>query len=350
MVSDGFTLDSIQYDLPPELIAQRPLEDRSSSRLLNVRLPDGGFRDMVFRQLPEILRPGDLLVLNDTRVFRARLEGRKAATGGNVEVFLLKRLEADLWKAMVRPGRSAREGAVFDFGGRLSCAVEERLEHGRVVVRFSSKGNLSDELEAVARVPLPPYIRREPDELDRQRYQTVFASVTGAVAAPTAGLHFTRELLDHLAERGIGHTFVTLHVGPGTFQPLRFREISMNRLEPEEYFFSGESLESIRNARSRGGRIVAVGTTTTRILETVDPDSPGPLSGETDLFIFPPYRFRTVDVLITNFHLPGSSLLCLVAAFMGHDLMMRAYRHAVENSYRFYSYGDAMIIEKEPAE
>ncbi|OPL20138.1 MAG: hypothetical protein AVO35_01075 [Candidatus Aegiribacteria sp. MLS_C] len=342
-------LDDFRYDLPPELIAQRPLEDRSSSRLLAARVFDHGLRDMFFRQLPEILHSGDLLVLNDTRVFRARLKGRKAATGGMVEVFLLKRFEDDLWKAMVRPGRSAKAGAVFDFGGRLSCTVEERLEHGRAMVRFSAGGNLSETLEAEARVPLPPYIRREPEELDRHRYQTVFASAKGAVAAPTAGLHFTRELLDRLAEGGVDRTFVTLHVGPGTFQPLRFAEISRNRLEPEEYYVPAASLESIRSARSRGGRIVAVGTTTTRILETVDLDSTGPLSGETDMFIFPPYSFRNVDVLITNFHLPESSLLCLVAAFMGYDFMMRAYTHAVENSYRFYSYGDAMIIEKEPA-
>lgn len=345
MDDSGLTLSSFEYSLPQHLIAQEPLPDRTSSRLLAVR--DGDYRDMVFRDLPELLRPGDLLVLNDTRVFRARLRGTKAGTGGKVEVFLLRETGDGLWKVMIRPGRSAKRGMVFSFDRDLKCTVEERLDQGRALVRFHSPGDTVRILSGAAQVPLPPYIKRDPVELDDSRYQTVYASSTGAVAAPTAGLHFTPGLLDKLAHKGIDHTFVTLHVGPGTFQPLRHQTISMNRLEPEEYFVSAESLSEIRKARNEGGRIVAVGTTSTRILETIDIESEVSLSGETEIFIFPPYSFRNVDVLITNFHLPGSSLLCLVAAFMGYDLMMDVYSHAIESSYRFYSYGDAMLVSRE---
>ncbi len=343
------TLSSFRYHLPPGLIAQEPLEKRDASRLLYVP-PDGdGFLDHTFRELPALLKPGDYLVLNDTKVFKARLAGRKAATGGKVEIFLLKMLDNGEWKAMVRPGKSAREGTEFILGDRLSCTVQRRLEHGRAVIAFHSSGDAEKELESLATVPLPPYIKRKPEELDDYRYQTVYASRTGAVAAPTAGLHFTPELLARLERAGIGHGFVTLHVGPGTFQPLRFEELSENTLEPEEYHISGEMLEILRKVRREGGRIVAVGTTTTRILETVNLESGEPLSGETNLFIYPPYEFRNVDALITNFHLPGSSLLCLVAAFMGYERMMKAYDHAIEKRYRFYSYGDAMLIERNSA-
>jgi S-adenosylmethionine:tRNA ribosyltransferase-isomerase len=348
MKDEELTLSCFHYHLPPELIAQEPLPERTSSRLLAV---DGDrFQDRVFRQLPDLLRPGDLLVLNDTRVFKARLQGRKASTGGKVEVFLLRETGENLWKAILRPGRSARHGARFIFSNGLGCTVAERLDHGRAMVRFHSSGYTGAKLMESAQVPLPPYIKRDPVEMDDLRYQTVYASSTGAVAAPTAGLHFTPALLEELGGRGIGHTFVTLHVGPGTFQPLRFETLAMNRLEPEEYSISSESLATIRKARNDGGRIVAVGTTSTRILESIDTGSENALSGETEIFIFPPYGFRNVDVLITNFHLPGSSLLCLVAAFMGYDLMMEAYRHAIEESYRFYSYGDAMLIFKERTE
>ncbi|MFO8183866.1 MAG: tRNA preQ1(34) S-adenosylmethionine ribosyltransferase-isomerase QueA [Candidatus Aegiribacteria sp.] len=339
---------SLEYSLPSRLIAQEPLAERTSSRLLAVNIGKRELRDTTFDRLPDILAPGDLLVLNDTRVFRARLHGRRAGTGGVAEVFLLKRLDGDLWRAMVRTRASARPGMSFEFGDGLVCRVEELLDHGRVAVRFSSDGDTGSRLMQKAEVPLPPYIRRDPEELDDIRYQTVYASRTGAVAAPTAGLHFTDRLLRRLESGGIGRTFVTLHVGPGTFQPLRHERLRDNSLEPEEYHVPAESLLAMREARSRGGRIVAVGTTTTRILETIDLDSREALSGETDIFIFPPYDFRNVDALITNFHLPGSSLLCLVAAFMGYEFMMEAYRHAIEESYRFYSYGDAMFIERKP--
>lgn len=339
---------SMDYTLPPRLIAQKPLPERTSSRLLAVNTEHGELIDTTFDRLPDILAPGDLLVLNDTRVFRARLLGKRSGTGGRAEVFLLKRLDGDLWKAMVRTRASARPGMRFEFGDGLACSVEGLLDRGKVKVRFSSDGDTGSRVMERARVPLPPYIKRDPEELDGVRYQTVYASRTGAVAAPTAGLHFTEGLLRSLEYRDIGHTFVTLHVGPGTFQPLRHERLKDNSLEPEEYHVPSESLRAMREARKRGGRIVAVGTTTTRILETIELNSGEALSGETDIFIFPPYDFRNVDALITNFHLPGSSLLCLVSAFMGYDFMMEAYRHAVENSYRFYSYGDAMLIERKP--
>lgn len=350
MTAGRLTLKDLEYSLPPELIAQEPLPERSSSRLLTVNVTERSLRDSIFHRLPELLRPGDLLVLNDTKVFRARLTGRRAATGGKVEVFLLKDLGDDRWRAMVRPGKAAREGLSFQFGQDLSCTVVRRLGQGRALLRFDSAGDTREILQQIARVPLPPYIKRDPDDMDRKRYQTVFARNTGAVAAPTAGLHFTPGLLEAMKAVSIDHCFITLHVGPGTFQPLRHDILEDNSLETEEYTVSAESLARMRRTVKEGGRLVAVGTTTTRVLETIDMDSKSAISGETGIFIFPPYDFRNVDALITNFHLPGSSLLCLVAAFMGYDLMMEAYRHAIEKSYRFYSYGDAMLIEKEPAE
>ncbi len=337
----------MQYSLPPELIAQKPLKDRAGSRLLAVDISKGSLEDTVFSMLPSFLVPGDLLVLNNTRVFRARLKGRKAGTGGKAEIFLLKKLGENTWKALVRPGRAAVPGMRVEFKDDLYCTVEERLNHGRALIRFNSGKDTERKLRETAQVPLPPYIKRDPEKLDDTRYQTVYASETGAVAAPTAGLHFTPDLLTDLQEAGIDNVHVTLHVGPGTFQPLRQESLEENRLDPEEYYISAESLSAIRKTRCAGGRIVAVGTTTTRVLESIDLESRESLSDETEIFIFPPYRFRNVDALITNFHLPGSSLLCLVAAFMGYEFMMKTYQHAIDESYRFYSYGDAMLIEQE---
>jgi len=339
-------MDDLRYDLPARLIAQRPAGMRSASRLLHADRRNGSLEDLVFSDLPRLLAPGDLLVMNDTRVIRARLLGTCRGTGGRIEVFLLGRLGDGLWRVLTRPGRKARAGTVFDFGDGLVGEVAERIDHGRAVVRFDASGPVEEAIARIARVPLPPYIRREPEEFDGERYQTVYASRPGAVAAPTAGLHFDRRLLTRLEEAGIRTAMLTLHVGPGTFQPLRCRELEGNRLEPEEYHVPAETVAAMAAARARGGRIVAVGTTTTRVLETVGPYAdPGGASGETDLFIFPPYRFRSVDAMVTNFHLPESSLLCLVASFMGYDFMRRAYGHAVVEEYRFYSYGDAMFIE-----
>jgi len=305
----------------------------------------------MFTDLPDLLRPGDLLVMNDTKVFRARLQGRSRATGGKAEVFLLRDMGGNgLWKVLVRPGKRTREGTVIEFQDDLTCTITERLGEGRAIAAFTSSDPLEQTMSRVARVPLPPYIKRDPEELDDQRYQTVYASRTGAVAAPTAGLHFDTGLMQRLSAEGIRTAMLTLHVGPGTFQPLRHQELAMNRLDPEEYIVPGSTIRAMAEARRNGGRIIAVGTTTTRVLETLGPDPEGlenGVSGETDIFIFPPYPFRMVDALLTNFHLPGSSLLCLVAAFMGYEPMMDAYRHAVEDRYRFYSYGDAMFIDQD---
>lgn len=341
------SLSSMCYTLPQSLIAQIPLDDRTSSRLLTADISKGSLEDTFFSRLPDFLVPGDLLVLNNTKVFKARLSGRKVETGGKAEVFLLKKLEENKWKAIVSPGKAAKAGMQLEFAGGLHCAVDKRLDHGRAIVSFNSGEDTEQKLREALQVPLPPYIKRDPEELDDTRYQTVFASETGAVAAPTAGLHFTSDLLANLQNAGIDNALVTLHVGPGTFQPLRREILEENSLEPEEYFISAETLSMIRNTKKAGGRIVAVGTTTTRVLESIDIESRDSLSGETEIFIFPPYRFRNVNALITNFHLPGSSLLCLVAAFMGYEFMMRAYHHAIDESYRFYSYGDAMLIEQE---
>lgn len=339
--------ESFRYFLPENLIAQTPLPDRTESRLLVSTITNNELSENVFSDLPDLLSPGDLLVLNNTRVFRARLSGNRADTGGKVEVFLLRELGNGIWKALVRPGRASRSGIIIEFSDDLSCTIRQRLDQGRTIIEFNSDGDTCDTLSRTAQVPLPPYIKRTPDELDDERYQTVYASEKGAVAAPTAGLHFDRELLIRLSDKGIEHTYVTLHVGPGTFEPLRSNILENNTLDPEEYYVSAEALSTIRNAREEGRRVIAVGTTTTRVLETIDVNSEMSLSGETGIFIFPPYNFRNVDVLITNFHLPESSLLCLVAAFMGYEFMMNAYRYAVEHQFRFYSYGDVMLIEQE---
>lgn len=342
--------EDFQYFLPENLIAQTPLSDRTESRLLFTSIAKKTIAESVFSSLPDLLSPGDLLVLNNTKVFRARLSGNRADTGGKVEVFLLRELGQGIWRALVRPGRAARSGIIIEFSNDLSCTIQRKLGQGRAIIEFDSAEDTGDTLARTARMPLPPYIKRAPDELDDERYQTVYASEKGAVAAPTAGLHFDRDLLNRLTQKGIEHTYVTLHVGPGTFEPLRSNILDENILDPEEYYVSAEALFAIRNARSEGRRVIAVGTTTTRVLETIDVNSETSLSGETEIFIFPPYMFRNVDVLITNFHLPESSLLCLVAAFMGYEFMMNAYRFAVEHQFRFYSYGDVMLIEQEPAQ
>ena len=339
--------ENFQYSLPESLIAQTPLPDRTESRLLVSTITKKRLSENVFSNLPDLLSPGDLLVLNNTKVFRARLSGKRMDTGGKVEAFLLRELSQGIWKALIRPGRASRSGIIIEFSSDLSCTVRHRLNQGRAIIEFNSVEDTGDALSRTAQVPLPPYIKRAPDEMDDERYQTVYASKKGAVAAPTAGLHFDRELLISLSEKGIEHTYVTLHVGPGTFEPLRSNILEDNTLDPEEYYVSAEALSAIRNAREERRRIIAVGTTTTRVLETIDINSETSLSGETGIFIFPPYSFRNVDALITNFHLPESSLLCLVAAFMGYEFMMNAYRYAVEHQFRFYSYGDVMLIERE---
>ncbi len=339
----GLGRADIWYDLPPELIAQRPLERRSDSRMMLVRRSTREVVDGCFRDLPRLLSPGDLLVFNRTKVMPARLRGRRRDTGGAAEILLLERLSPGTWLTMLKPSRRCRAGVTIDVGDALSASVIEVRAPGRAVLAFRSQRDPDAELARAGEIPLPPYIRRPPDESDRARYQTVFAAEEGAVAAPTAGLHFDREVLDALALAGIREASLTLHVGPGTFEPLRHDDIDMNSLEPERFSMDPLCAGEVRSASSEGRRIVAVGTTSARVLETLGPE-PEAAEGRTSLFIRPPWTFRTIDGLLTNFHLPGSSLLCLVAAMLGLELMHEAYGRAVRERYRFYSYGDAMLI------
>jgi S-adenosylmethionine:tRNA ribosyltransferase-isomerase len=356
-------VSEFDFDLPEHLIAQEPAEQRDRSRLLVVNRREGTFTDSVFAQLPEFLVPGDLIVINNTRVFPARLIGRRIrksakggqVLGGRVEVFLLRRIEPLVWEALVRPGKALLAGTRIEFArGKLIAEVIEWREAGRRIVRFDAKGDLDEIIDRIGRTPLPPYIKRdEEDRLDAERYQTVFARERGAVAAPTAGLHFTRELLDRLRSSGIQIVEITLHVGYGTFQPVRVERVEDHRVEPEVYIISETAAEQINRAMCEGRRVIAVGTTTTRALESaarcqnveaVGKICSAPQPTSTDLFIYPGFEFKVLSGLITNFHLPRSSLLMLVSAFAGRDLILKAYRHAIEREYRFYSYGDAMLI------
>ena len=329
------------YDLPAELIAQAALEERSASRLLAVR--EDAIEDAAFTDLIDFLNPSDLLVFNDTRVLPARLFGRKSS-GGRVELLLERITGEHCARVQIRASRSPRPGTEISLPGAASLVVEQR--HGSMFeVRFDRP--LAPYLDRHGEVPLPPYIDRAAVAADRDRYQTVYAEVPGAVAAPTAGLHFDRDLLDALARKGVGQAKLTLHVGAGTFAPVRAPRIEDHELHAEWLKVPASLCERIENTKAAGGRVVAVGTTTVRALETSALDGRlAPFEGESQLFIYPGFRFRVVDALITNFHLPESSLLMLVAAFAGHRRIMRAYRHAVERRYRFFSYGDAMFVAR----
>jgi S-adenosylmethionine:tRNA ribosyltransferase-isomerase len=338
-------LSEFTYSLPEDLIAQRPAERRDEARLLVVRRGSGRLEHRLFRDLPELIGSTDLLVMNNTRVFPARLIGRKPS-GGRIEVLLLRQLDVGLWESLVRPARRCPAGTRLLFAGEaLEAEVAEGTDPWKRRLRFRWRGDFWRHIESVGRVPLPPYIRRpgdQPEDLDRNRYQTVFASRTGSVAAPTAGLHFTRELLERLPDR----CEITLHVGYGTFRPVHSRRVEDHRMEAEFYSVGETAAEVIQNGIESGKRIVAVGTTTTRVLEYLihQRGRISPEEGWTDLFIYPGFAFKAVGGLITNFHLPGSTLLMLVSAFGGMDLIRHAYRVAVESRYRFYSYGDAMLI------
>ena len=328
------------YDLPGELIAQQPLPERSASRLL--ALYGDSIEERRFADLPELLRSGDLLVLNDTRVIRARLHGRKP-TGGQVEVLLERITGARTATAQLRASRSPRDGTELALANGASARVQSREG---VLFRLEFNTDVEPLLEAHGEVPLPPYIRRSVAAQDQTRYQTVYARERGSVAAPTAGLHFDADIFDALGTRGIETAFLTLHVGMGTFAPVRSRRIEDHRLHGEWRRVSDDLCARIRRARQRGGRIVAAGTTTVRALESAARDGDlEPMEGETSLFIRPGFRFRVVDTLITNFHLPESSLLILVCAFAGRKRVLAAYRHAVAHRYRFFSYGDAMLVQ-----
>jgi S-adenosylmethionine:tRNA ribosyltransferase-isomerase len=348
------TLDDYDFQLPDRLIAQRPAERRDASRMLVLDRSTGAVEDRLFADLPAYVRPDDAVVLNDTRVVPARLVGRRGG-GGRAELFLVRRLEGGLWEALARPGRKLREGAVVQFDGGLEGLVEGvDAESGRRLVRFVRDGqpfpDVATEdaaLDAVGRLPLPPYVARdEPDAEDRERYQTVYADRRGSIAAPTAGLHFTPRVLDQLREGGAAVHRITLHVGYGTFEPVKAEKLSEHRVSAEDVEVSPGVAAALNGTRAAGGRVVAVGTTTTRALESaVGADGRfGPFAGPTDLTVTPGYRFRAVDVLLTNFHLPRSSLLVLTATFGGREAVLEAYRHAVAEGYRFYSYGDCMLI------
>lgn len=332
------------YDLPETLIAQYPCERRDESRLLVVDRGAGEFKEDVFKNLCSYLDAGDCLVLNDTRVIRARLHGRKK-TGGKVEIFLLRELKPGLWEALIRPSARVKAGMTVYIGDSICAEVENEAEGGRRRVRFSEPDVLGV-LEASGEIPLPPYIRRrETDDRDSQRYQTIYARHPGAVAAPTAGLHFTSEVFAALEAQRVQCANLTLHVGYGTFKPVQTERLEDHQVEAEDFVFSENTAKVLNETRAAGGRVAAVGTTTTRVLESQYYDgSYWPGSGVTKLCIYPPYRFRGIDVLLTNFHLPRSSLLALVCAFAGTDFVLDAYRHAVDQKFNFYSYGDAMLI------
>jgi S-adenosylmethionine:tRNA ribosyltransferase-isomerase len=338
-------IGAYDYPLPPDLIAQEPLARRDASRLLVLDRATGAIEHRVFADLADLLRPGDLLVTNRSRVFPARLLGRRPG-GGAAEVLLVRRREPDVWEALVRPGRRLRPGAVIEVAPGFRVGIEGPSPPPLRRVRLLLDGLDPDlALERHGHVPLPPYIHRPDRPADRDRYQTVFARETGSVAAPTAGLHFTPQLLDRLRERGVERAELVLHVGPGTFRPVEVEDVRQHRVDPEPFAVPAETASAFDRARAEGRRVVAVGTTATRALESaVGPDGrlrPG--AGETDLVIVPGFRFRAVDALVTNFHLPRSSLLLLVSAFCGRERVLDAYAEAVRERYRFYSYGDAML-------
>ncbi|MBR5421344.1 MAG: tRNA preQ1(34) S-adenosylmethionine ribosyltransferase-isomerase QueA [Lachnospiraceae bacterium] len=335
------------YDLPPELIAQDPLAERSASQLLVLSKEDGSTLHRHFRDLTQYLKAGDCLVLNDTRVIPARLMGVKEDTGAIVEVLLLKCLGDREWECLVKPGKKARPGCRLVFGdGLLHGEIIELLEEGNRRIRFDYDGIFEEILDRLGEMPLPPYITHKLPREQRERYQTVYAREEGSAAAPTAGLHFTKELLDEIRDMGVETVFVTLHVGLGTFRPVKCEDISEHHMHTEYCRIDEEAAERINACRKAGGRIICVGTTSVRTLESLSDDDGIVRAGEkeTGIFIYPGYRFKAVDGLITNFHLPGSTLLMLVSAFAGRERVLAAYKDAVKEKYRFFSFGDAMLI------
>ena len=334
------------FDLPEELIAQDPLEDRSSSRLLTLDKNTGEIGHDVFHNIVNYLKPGDCLVLNNTKVIPARLIGAKEETGGKVEVLLLKRKQDNVWETLVKPGKKARPGARISFGdGKLVGEVIDVVDEGNRLVKFEYEGIFEEILDQLGQMPLPPYITHQLE--DKNRYQTVYAKHTGSAAAPTAGLHFTPELLKEIEEKGIDIARVTLHVGLGTFRPVKVDEITDHHMHSEFYQVDKEAADIINKTKADGGRVIAVGTTSTRTLESVaDENGHIPVkSGWTEIFIYPGYKFKAIDCLITNFHLPESTLVMLVSALAGRENVLNAYEVAVKERYRFFSFGDAMFIK-----
>lgn len=333
------------YDLPQSLIAQTPLEDRSSSRLLCVDKNDGNLRHGHFTDIADYINEGDCLVLNDTRVIPARLYGVKEGSGGKIEFLLLNRKEQDIWEVILKPGKKAKPGARFVFGdGLLTAEILDVVNDGNRLVRFYYDGLFENVLDTLGEMPLPPYITEHLE--DRERYQTVYSRHSGSAAAPTAGLHFTPELMDKLKAKGVKFAYVTLHVGLGTFRPVKVDDVENHKMHSEFFVITKETADIINSTKKAGGKIISVGTTSTRVLETVA-DENGFVkedSGWTDIFIYPPYKFKCPDCLITNFHLPESTLLMLVSAFSSKEIIMNAYKEAVKEKYRFFSFGDAMFI------
>lgn len=333
------------YDLPEELIAQTPVEPRNASRLMCVDRQSGDITHDHFYNLCKHLKKGDLLVMNDSRVLPARLYGEKEGTGSFIEFLLLEQKGDKLWEILVRPGKKAKPGTRFSFGnGRLKAEILETVEGGNRIAKFECDGNFFTALEDIGQMPLPPYITKKLE--DKERYQTVYSHELGSAAAPTAGLHFTNEMLDDLRARGINTAFVTLHVGLGTFRPVKEDEVLKHKMHSEHYHLPKETAELIKKTKAEGGRVIAVGTTSCRTLESVGTffEDMDEHEGYTDIFIYPGYKFKVIDGLITNFHLPESTLIMLVSAFMGYDNTMNAYKTAVEDKYRFFSFGDAMLI------
>ena len=338
-------LKDFTYNLPPELIAQDPLTDRSSSRLMVLDRKTGKIEHKVFSDIINYLNPGDCLVINDTKVIPARLMGVKPETGAAIEILLLKRMENDCWECLVKPGKKARPGAVIEFGdGKLKGEIMEVLEEGNRIIKFSYEGIFEEILDELGQMPLPPYITHKLQ--DKNRYQTVYAKYEGSAAAPTAGLHFTPELLDAIRNKGVDIASVTLHVGLGTFRPVKVEKVEEHHMHSEFFCVEKEAADKINRARANGNRVICVGTTSCRTLESAaNEDGTIPVkSGDTEIFIYPGYKFKAVDCLITNFHLPESTLLMLISALADRETILRAYEEAVNERYRFFSFGDAMII------
>ena len=334
------------FDLPEELIAQTPLEVRDASRLLILDRKKRTLTDSHFDSILDQLQPGDALVMNNTRVLPARLHGQKPDTHGHVELLLLKNTQGDQWEVLAKPAKRLRVGTKVEFGdGRLKATVVEELEQGGRIVEFSYEGIFLEVLESLGEMPLPPYIHEKLE--DRERYQTVYAKENGSAAAPTAGLHFTEDLLQKIEAKGVHLVYLTLHVGLGTFRPVSVDNLEEHEMHSEYYQFSQEAADTLNQVKAKGGRVVAVGTTSIRTLETIGNKFDGQLqadAGWTNIFIKPGYDFKVVDAFSTNFHLPKSTLVMLVAAFAGRDFVLEAYRHAVEERYRFFSFGDAMFL------
>ncbi|WP_303984501.1 tRNA preQ1(34) S-adenosylmethionine ribosyltransferase-isomerase QueA [Niallia circulans] len=340
-------VDLFDFHLPEELIAQTPLEDRTSSRLMIVNKETGDLEHRKFKDIYEYINPGDCLVLNDTRVLPARLHGEKEDTGAHIEVLLLKQQKDDMWETLVKPAKRVKEGTVISFGdGTLKAVCVKELEHGGRILDFQYEGIFYEILDQLGEMPLPPYIKEKLD--DQDRYQTVYAKERGSAAAPTAGLHFTTELLDALKKKGVHIAFITLHVGLGTFRPVNVEDVDKHEMHAEFYQLNKETAALLNKVRGQGGRIISVGTTSTRTLETIAAANNGEFvesSGWTSIFIYPGYEFKGIDGMITNFHLPKSTLIMLVSALAGRENVLYAYETAVKERYRFFSFGDAMFIQ-----